>query len=227
MNRRHYLRSAAVSSVGAVAGCLGSLPGFDDGNTVLDAPERDLSEATHPSYGDDLPAVSVPDPLRDEEISTAQFEGDRTVLLTFFYTNCPDGVCPALLLRLRRAQEVAAEQGFGDGVAFLAMTFDPERDTPDVLRTYADQQGVDLEAGNWHFLRPETYEAAKDIVGDEFGLPLEKRPAEDYENLEYMFPHYAYIFLVNDRGLVERVYPDGATIDVARVVDDFETVATA
>ncbi len=105
--------------------------------------------------------------------------------------------------------------------------FDPERDTEDVLRTYAGEQGVDLDAGNWHFLRPAQYDVGKEIVSERFGLPLEKRPAEDYENLEYMFPHYSYVFLVNAQGIVERVYPNGATRDASRVVDDFETVATA
>ncbi|RKD89035.1 SCO family protein [Halopiger aswanensis] len=229
MNRRLYLRSIAASSVAATAGCLDTLSfagaGTDD--VILEPPERDLSEASHPSYGDEFPAASVPNPLTGETVSTDQFEGERAMLVTFFYTSCPDGVCPALILRLRRAQEVAAENGYGDDAAFLAMTFDPERDTEDVLRTYAGQRGVDLEAGNWHFLRPERYEDAKSIVADRYGLPLEKRDAEEYDDLEYMFPHFAYIFLVNKRGLVERAYPNGATIATSTVVDDVETVATS
>lgn len=135
-------------------------------------------------------------------------------------------MCPALLLRLRRAQEVAAENGYSNDVTFLAMTFDPERDTEDVLRTYADEQGIDLDAGNWHFLRPEQYKTGHEIVTEKFGLPLEKREAEEYENLDYMFPRFAYIFLVNERGLIERVYPNGATSETSQVVEDFETVVT-
>ncbi|AEH39413.1 SCO family protein [Halopiger xanaduensis] len=228
MNRRLYLRSIAASSVAATAGCLDTLSiAGDDGDMILEPPERDLSEATHPSYGDEFPTASVPAPLTGETVSTDQYEGERAMLVTFFYTSCPDGVCPALILRLRRAQEVAAEEGYSDSAAFLAMTFDPERDTADVLRTYADQQGVDLEAGNWHFLRPERYEDAKSIVADQYGLPIEKRDAEKYDDLEYMFPHFAYIFLVNERGLVERAYPDGATIATSKLVDDFEAVATS
>lgn len=238
MNRRFCLRSIGASSIAAVAGCLDSFPTGDEGNAdtgkgsdqkhadgvTLGPPEQDLSEASHPSYGDEAPAVSLPDPLTGETVSTDQFEGSRSTLMTFFYTSCPDGVCPALLLRLRRAQEVAAEQGYGDEAAFLAMTFDPERDTADVLETYAGEQGVDHDAENWHFLRPERYDDGKEIVTEQFGLPLEKRDADEYENLDYMFPHLPYIFLVNERGLVERVYPDGATISPSEVVDDLETV---
>ncbi|MDL0122404.1 SCO family protein [Halobacterium salinarum] len=173
-----------------------------------------------------MPEFTVPDPITGEDISTTDFEGERTILWTSFYTNCPDGVCPALILRLRRAQEVAAEGGYGDAAAFLAHTFDPERDTADVLREYARQQGVNLDAGNWHFLRPESYEAGQELLEEQFGLVIEKQPAEDLENLEYQFPHYGLILLVNERGIVERAYPNGASVDVETVENDFEQVVT-
>ncbi|WP_267164440.1 SCO family protein [Halovenus salina] len=227
MERRHYLRTAATVGLAGAAGCLNVVPGFGDDRTVLDEPEIDLSAAAHPSHGDDLPSVTVLDPLLGEEVSTDQFEGERAVLLTLFYTNCPDGMCPALILRLRRAQERAAEAGYGDDAAFLALTFDPERDTADVLETYAAQQGVDLGASNWHFLRPETFEGGADLIEEQFGLVIEKQPADEYESLEYVFPHYNLILLANADGVVERAYPDGATVDVSRVVEDFETVVTA
>lgn len=223
MHRRRYLQSVAAAGVAGAAGCLDSLP-TGDRRTTLEAPETDLSGAPHPSHGDDVPSVSLPDPLLGEEISTDGFEGDRTLLMTFIYTNCPDGMCPALTLRLRRAQAVAAEGGYGDEVAFLATTFDPERDTAETLREYGREQGVDLDAGNWHFLRPERYEAGAELIEENFGLPIEKVETEEFENLEYGFPHYNLILLVNSGGVVERAYPNGATVDVGTVVSDFETV---
>src|SRR6056297_3118791 len=194
MDRRRYLQSiAAAGTTASVAGCLGVFNESGAEGTVLGPPELDLGEAAHPSYGDKMPEFTVPDPITGEDISTADFEGERTILWTSFYTNCPDGVCPALILRLRRAQEVAAQEGYSDDAAFLALTFDPERDTADVLRKYADQQGVDLDAGNWHFLRPESYEAGQELLDEHFGLVIEKKPAADLENLEYQFPHYGLI----------------------------------
>lgn len=231
MDRRTYLGGIGITGLTSVAGCLGEAFGDDEDaghpDAVLGPPEQDLSEASHPSYGDEFPAVSMPDPLSGETVSTGQFEGDRAVLMTFIYTNCPDGMCPALTLRLRRAQEVAAQEGYGDEAAFLAMSFDPERDDEQALRTFADEQGVDLEAGNWHFLQPERYEDAKSIVNEEFGIPLEKEDDDEYENLEYTFPHYPYILLVNERGIVERFYVKGSSMEVDRLIDDFETVVGA
>jgi len=236
MDRRTYLGTVGIAGLTSVSGCLGgTIGGGESGNgssdsgtpdTILEPPEVDLSESSHPTYGDELPTLSLPDPLIDETISTDQFEGERAVLMTFVYTNCPDGMCPALTLRLRRTQEAAAENGFSDDVALLEMTFDPERDTESKLRTFAEQQGVDAEADNWHFLRPETYDEAKTIMTEDIGLPFKKTDAPEYDNLEYMFPHYNLILLANKRGIVERAYPNGAAIDPSKVVDDVETVVT-
>lgn len=228
MNRRAFLLSTgAVGASGGLAGCLGVLGESGAEGTVLEPPEQDLSEASHPSYGEEMPAFTVPDPITGEDVSVADFEGNRAVLWTSFYTNCPDGVCPALILRLRRAQAVAAEGGYVDEAAFLALTFDPERDTAEVLREYAGQQGVNLDAGNWHFLRPESYQAGKELLDEQFGLVIEKVPADQYENLEYIFPHYGLILLANKEGIVERAYPNGPQTDIEALVNDFEQVVTA
>ncbi|MDZ5810584.1 SCO family protein [Halorubrum sp. AD140] len=231
MDRRTYLRSftaaTGVTAATTVAGCLGALGDSGAEGTVLDPPEQDLSEASHPSYGDEMPDFTVPDPIADEDVSVGDFKGERAVLWTSFYTNCPDGVCPALILRLRRAQEVAAEEGYADEAAFLPITFDPERDTADALREYADEQSVDLDAGNWHFLRPESYERGQELLDEHFGLKIEKEEADEYEDLEYQFPHYGLIVLANKDGIVERAYPNGPEVDTERLVDDFERVVTA
>lgn len=230
MDRRHYLRSLAATGVASTvltAGCLGVLEDSGPEGTVLAPPEQDLSESAHPSYGDEMPDFAVPDPITGDDISVSQFEGERAVLWTSFYTSCPDGVCPALVLRLRRVQEVAAEEGYGDETALLPLTFDPERDTADALREYADQQGVDLDAGNWHFLRPESYERGQELMDEHFGLIIEKTDAEEYDNLEYQFPHYGLILLVNKEGIVERAYPNGPSVEIETVVDDFKRVVDA
>jgi protein SCO1/2 len=229
MDRRRYLGSIAASGLAFTAGCLGTIPGIAGNKTVLDAPEQDLSASAHPSHGDEFPELTLRDPLVGEDISTATLEGDRGFLTTFFYTNCPNGMCPALILRLRRAQAAAAEGGYGDQAAFIPITFDPERDTAEALEAFAAEQGVDLDAGNWHFLRPDSYDSGQTLIDEEFGLKIEKVDAQEYENLEYTFPHYNLILLANDRGIVERAYPNaiGGEYEIDEIVEDFETVVTA
>lgn len=68
MERRRYLKSIAATGVAATAGCLDAIPGVGS-RTVLGEPEVDLSASAHPSHGDELPAVSLPDPITGEEVS--------------------------------------------------------------------------------------------------------------------------------------------------------------
>jgi len=137
--------------VAGTAGCLGVLG--DPAPRVLSRPQIKIQRGIVPELRR-RDARSSPSLIRSatREISTAQFEGERAVLWTSFYTNCPTTVCPALIPSPAPSRGGSRRRGgYGDQAAFLPTTFDPERDTAETLREYAGQQGVDLDAGNWHF----------------------------------------------------------------------------
>ncbi|WP_306058934.1 SCO family protein [Natronococcus wangiae] len=181
MERRTYLQALGAAGLGGIAGCLeDTLDIGGDSQTVLDDPETP-GDPTHPVHGEEFPSFSLPDPISDETVSLEDFVGERAFLMTFFYTSCPDGACPSLLLRLRRVQEDAIERGYADDIGLLALTFDPDRDTPEILEEYGKEQGVDLEAGNWNFLRPENNEAAEKVVEEDIGMPIKR--VEDHDAL--------------------------------------------
>ncbi|RQG91697.1 SCO family protein [Natrarchaeobius halalkaliphilus] len=197
MERRTYLRGLGGVGIGGLAGCLDELGAGDesnpetehwgDGETILDPPSEERGSTIHPIHGDEFPPFTLPDPLSDESVSLEDFVDERTFLMTYFFTACPDGACPALLLRLRRAQEDAIQEGYEDDIALLAMTFDPERDTPDVLESYAVERSIDYEADNWHFLRPESYEEGETLLDETFGMPIQR--VEDPEDHEFEDEH--------------------------------------
>lgn len=229
MDRRTYLRGAAAAGTAFVAGCLGRA----DDETVLGEPEdqgADSEDLPYPAYGEQFPGSTLPDPLADREVSTSEFEGERAVLMTFLFTQCPDGVCPALAQVLRHAQADAVESGYADDLALLATTFDPERDTADVLREYGEQQGVDHDAGNWHFLRPGSEERAREVVTETYGVEYRRVDPHETEGDhsghdlgEYTFDHYPITYLVNHGGYVERAY--AGIPETSRVVEDVGAVA--
>jgi protein SCO1/2 len=68
------------------------------------------------------------------------------VVFSFLYTHCEDA-CPYIALKLK-----AAQQMLGDDVArvgFVAVTTDPQRDTPSVIANYSREVGLfDI----WHFV---------------------------------------------------------------------------
>lgn len=228
MDRRTYLRGAAVSGTALIAGCLSRA----ESDTVLGEPEdqgADSEDLPYPAYGEELPEATLPDPLRDSEVSTASFEGERTLLFTFIFTNCPDGVCPGLTQVFRHAQADAIENEYTDDVAFLTATFDPERDTVEALQEYGEDQGVEYDAENWHFLRPETEERAREVVTDTYGVEYQRVDPDELEGDhahhdmgEYTFEHYPITYLVNPDGYVERAYT--GVPGTSRVVEDLGRV---
>lgn len=224
MDRRTYLATGIAASVPMIAGCSNgsSDPGSSDPTqeTYLPEPDRQVAAAKlpYPAYGQRLPEVTLPAPLRDEEVAVHQFETD--VLVTFIYSYCQT-VCPRLVSTLRNIQTQAIEDGYGDEVTFITITFDPERDTEDRLRTYGDYMNVDMAAGNWYFLRPESAARAKTVVQDEFGVGFQRTEPEDMDR--YMFNHFSLILLGNMGGHVERAYTNKKPT-WQEIYDDFTTL---
>ncbi|MXV63335.1 SCO family protein [Natronorubrum sp. JWXQ-INN-674] len=189
MERRTYLRSLGVAGVAGVAGCLdtveqavsGDRTADHDGPAILPPPDHPTG-SSYPTYGEEFPSFSIPDPIAETTVSLEDFVGEKPFLMTYFFTTCPDGACPALLLRLRWIQEDAAANGYEDDIGLLAFTFDPERDTPDVLSEYATQRSIDYEADNWHFLRPETSDEAEATMTETFEMALKRIEDDDTED---------------------------------------------
>lgn len=224
MNRRTYLRVSGLAAASGLAGCLGgSALGLGDANpnVVLGEPDRDpeldSEDLPYPAWGERVPDVTIPAPLAGERVAVREI--DVPHFHTFFFTNCMT-VCPVLIGALREVQIHSVNEGYAEEVAFYPVSFDPARDDEAAFRDEADQMNVDLDAGNWQFLRPDGEEAAGRVVTDEFGVFFEKQENGDDP---YMFAHTSVILLVNGDGYVERAYrgssPDEATMidDVARV----------
>lgn len=81
-----------------------------------------------------------------ESASLSDYSG-KVVLLTFLYTNCPD-VCPASTSQIIEAQRLLSEEMDGE-VAFVAVSVDPERDTPESVGAFLERWKV---GDNWDFL---------------------------------------------------------------------------
>lgn len=89
--------------------------------------------------GTDLGKSQAPDfTLLDgptgERVTLSALRG-RVVLLTFLYTSCPD-VCPLTAEKLRATRDRLGDAA--PGVAFVAVSVDPARDTPEATRRFVD-----------------------------------------------------------------------------------------
>ena len=75
----------------------------------------------------------------------------RVVLISFIFTNC-EFACPMLAQRLKSSRALMAES-IKDDVWFVSISVDPERDTPEAMKQFANRQGVD--ESRWIFLTGE------------------------------------------------------------------------
>jgi protein SCO1/2 len=91
-----------------------------------------------PAKGTPLPAT----PLRDQAgrtVTARDFAG-RDLVITFIYTRCPlPDFCPLMMTRLNEAAARLRKAGRRDDVQMVAISIDPERDTPEVLAAYGRQ----------------------------------------------------------------------------------------
>jgi protein SCO1 len=87
--------------------------------------------------GELSPPKPVPDFTLTDQSGQQVSMGDqrgKLVLVTFLYTNCPD-VCPLITQNLNQALQMLGPQR--DNVRVLAVSVDPEGDTPKAVDSYA------------------------------------------------------------------------------------------
>ena len=91
-------------------------------------------------------------------VTLADLHG-KIVAVTFIYTRCPD-ICPMLTQKMVDVQEALGAE-FGNEVAFVSISLDPEHDTPEILKDYAQFWGAKLDG--WAFLTGSS-EAVRDVT---------------------------------------------------------------
>jgi protein SCO1/2 len=110
------------------------------------------------------------------KVSLADLKG-RVWVAQFFYTHCTD-ICPLTVPQMGLLHlEYLNDPEFRSEVRFVSITVDPERDTPQVLKKYADGFSADPE--QWLFLagdKAATYRLAQQ--GFKLGIGEEANPPE-------------------------------------------------
>lgn len=169
------------------------------------------------------PAFALTDHL-ERPVESADYRG-QVVVASFIYTSCRD-ICPALSLRMRALQErLRRERLLGERVQMLSFTVDPARDTPAVLRTYAERHQADPDA--WRFLSGPV-EMLVPLIVDGFRLGVEALPADGdghggTAGHAYAVTHSGRFVLIDRKGRI-RAYYDGTDVELDRMVDDIRSL---
>ena len=96
------------------------------------------------------------------EVTNRDVEGKIRVI-DYFFTHCPT-ICPLLTSQLARTQAILQSRGISEeDLLILSHSVDPERDSPERMKWYAERMGADTS--QWKFLtggQDELYEQAKE-----------------------------------------------------------------
>jgi len=148
------VRTRAKMMVLLAAGLLGA--GFPEGSLAHDAhrqgpPPKDNAVSSAPQ----APKEKIPrrldeaeqrryftdTKLLDQDGREVRFYTDalrgKIVLISFIYTNCTD-ICPILMHNLSDVQDSLGDR-FGKDIFFVSISVDPEDDTPEELKKYAER----------------------------------------------------------------------------------------
>lgn len=132
-----------------------------------------------------------------------QLKGHWTFVF-FGFTHCPD-ICPATLAQFRQLSDRLEATAYADSTEFLLVSLDPERDTPDRLKTYVEYfspefTGVTGEFLQLHKLANELNTAFRKVV-------------TDHEKGEYTVDHGGNVALVNPQGHYHGLYRPPLDVD--------------
>lgn len=156
-----------------------------------------------PEYGR-VPAFALID--QHEQPVTREDLLGHVWVAEFIFTRC-GAICPIMVQNMKVVRdELEARFPGADDVRFVSITVDPEHDTPEVLRAYAERQGADSE--NWLFLTAAQREPIWRLSEEGFKLGVSETPDDPFMPISH-----GSKFVLVDRDAQIRGYYTGTTTE--------------
>jgi len=182
------------------------------------------------SYG--LPAIMtagdgrVLDPGGRERSLRAIMDGHITVL-AFIYTRCmdPEG-CPMSMSLLYDIEYVRGQDpAIGDNLRIIAMSFDPEHDTPEVMAEYGyGDKGWARDREDILYLTTASREDLSPILKSyDQAIGRKQNPDDSRNDLMGPLTHQLRVYLIDREGRIRNIYSLGF-MDPRLVVTDIRTL---
>ncbi len=177
-----------VTSISILVGCsCGDTKHSNDSSASTERPI--VQDGSHKREGMSLPFYG---PITKNELDTSFYQipkfyltdqtgegfgystfNESIMVVDFFFTTCST-ICPIMTDEMVKLQEKLKEDDLMGVVKFLSVTIDPETDTPEQLKSYADSKGADLE--NWKFATGEL-EYIDELSKEGFFLAVDRNVA--------------------------------------------------
>jgi cytochrome c peroxidase len=133
------------------------------------------------------------------------FGDDRLVFLSFIYTVCPDAHgCPLASFVLQRIhRELQRSSDLAGKIRLVSLSFDPETDSPEVMREYARQFDAQ-ESEDWVFLTGESMTALQPLL-DTYGQAV-GRIYDQQGRYTGHIAHVLRVYLIDSRKRIRNIY---------------------
>ncbi len=139
-------------------------------------------------------------------LSLHQLFGDRYVLLSFMYSSCGDvNGCPLtahVFYQLKQA--MAKDPVLAQNLRLVSLSFDPQHDTPEVMKLYANNFRHDGDSGQWLFATTDSEQQLGPILRD-YGQDVQRQLAIDGAAGADFF-HVLRVFLIDPQRQVRNIY---------------------
>ena len=140
----------------------------------------------------------------------------KYVVAGFIYTNCPD-ICPLVTQNLIKVQK---EFSNPYDIQFLGITFDPKRDTPEVLKNYKGLFNLDK---NFDFLTADSTTIAELMDSVRVRSQVSFTQVREDDKEVYFMNHSDKIIVLDKKGRIIFEY-GGSMTPVSYIVEDLQTV---
>jgi protein SCO1 len=161
--------------------------------------------------------------LVDQDSSSVSFPeaySGSVMLVGYVYTHCPD-ICPMITYNMRDVQRALPDQ---DDFMLVSVSFDPDRDTPAILKDYANNYRLDQSS--WKLLTGDKSEV--ESLLETLNIITVKTPTRftEEEKPVYFIDHTDRVTLIDRDGNVRKHYSgsefqaDEVKADILRLLQD-------
>ena len=162
----------------------------------------------------------------DEQGKTISLQGiyhGKYSLLSFIYSNCKDvNGCPLssyVFYKIKTAMRT--DKVLADNLQLLCLSFDPERDTPEVMRLYAANFKYAGNQGEWRFLTTPSVSRLTPILKS-YNQDIQREKSINDENTEDI-SHILRVFLIDPQMNIRNIYSVGF-LHADLIINDVKTL---
>ncbi len=142
---------------------------------------------------------------------------DKITLLAMIYTSCPD-ICPMTTHNMQLVEQRLPDE-LKSKVKFVIISFDPHRDSPNVLKKFAEIR--DINFNTWSLLSGDAKNTNE--VMAKFGVKafISDSSRDASGELSYSIIHTDRISLIDQYGKLRENYK-GSNADINSVIEDIK-----